>query len=184
MGYIGIHRDTSGFIGIDRDTMGYIGIALSILSITKRCATWWMTRGPDQGPSPPPCNSIKAALFFFLPHIAFRTTALAFCWRFLGYNTLWAIAIILLHTFATFVYLYRAEEKPSSKDGLIFSAVLSVLVPLAFYPDERSHRILMKRTLVCKNIIFFLLISQLTRFHNLTKNEQRKFHIYFLDKSY
>ena len=30
----------------------------------------------------------------------------------------------------------------------------------------------------------FLLISRLTRFHNLTKNEQRKFHIYFLDRSY
>ena len=95
------------------------------------------------------------ALFFFLPHIAFRTTALAFCWRFLGYYTLWAVAIILLHTIATFVFLYRAEEKSRSKDGLIFSAVLSVLVPLAFYPDERSHRILMKRTLVCKNIINF-----------------------------
>ena len=136
-------------------TMEYIGIALSILSITKRCATWWMTRGPAQGPSPPSSQWIKAALFFFLPHIAFRTTALAFCWRFLGYNTLWAVAIVLLHTIATFVFLYRAEEKPRSKDGLIFSAVLSVLVPLAFYPDERSHRILMKRTLVCKNIINF-----------------------------
>ena len=155
MGYMGIHGDTSGFIGINRDTMGYIGIGLSILSITKRCVTWWMTRGPAQEPSPPVCHSIMAALFFFLPHIAFRTTSLAFCWRFLGYNTLWAVAIVLLHTIAIFVFLYRAEEKPRSKDGLIFSAVLSVLVPLAFYPDERSHRILMKRTLVCKNIINF-----------------------------
>ena len=133
----------------------YVGIALSILSITKRCVTWWMTRGPAQGTSPPSSHSIKAALGFFLPHITFRTTALAFCWRFLGYNTLWAVAIVLLHTIATFVFLYRAEEKSRSKDGLIFSAVLSVLVPLAFYPDERSHRILMKRTLVCKNIINF-----------------------------
>ena len=96
-----------------------------------------------------------AALFFFLPHIAFRTTALAFCWRFLGYHTVWAVAIILLHTFATFAFLYRAEENSRSKDGLFFSAVLSVLVPLAFRPDERSHRILMKRTLVRKNILNF-----------------------------
>ena len=146
---IGLPRTT------DNATMEYIGIALSILSITKRCTTWWMTRGPAQEPSPPLCHSIMAALFFFLPHIAFRTTSLAFCWRFLGYNTLWAVAIVLLHTIATFVFLYRAEEKSRSKDGLIFSAVLSVLVPLAFYPDERSHRILMKRTLVCKNIINF-----------------------------
>ena len=166
MGYIGIHRDTSGFIGIDRDTMGYIGIALSILSITKRCTTWWMTRGPAQGPSPPSCHSIMGALFFFLPHIAFRTTALAFCWRFLGYNTLWAIAIILLHTIATFVLLYRAEEKSLSKEGLIFSAVLSVLVPLAFLPDERSHRVLMRRTLVCKNISRFDHLFFVANFHS------------------
>ena len=146
---IGLPRTT------DNATMEYIGIALSILSITKRCVTWWMTRGPAQEPSPPLCHSIMGALFFFLPHIAFRTTALAFCWRFLGYNTLWAVAIILLHTIATFAFLYRAEKNSRSKDGLIFSAVLSLLVPLAFLPDERSHRILMKRTLVCKNIINF-----------------------------
>ena len=142
------------------DWIGYIGIALSILSITKRCATWWMTRGPAQGPSPPSSHWIMAVLFFFLPHIAFRTTALAFCWRFLGYNTLWAVAIILLHTIATFVFLYRAEEKPRSKDQLIFSAVPSVLVPLAFLPDERSHRVLMRRTLVCKNISNFYPFSR------------------------
>ena len=77
-------------ISKDRDisdmwtVLEYLGIAFSILSITKRCVTWWMTRGPAQGTPPPSSHSIKAALGFFLPHIAFRTTALAFCWRFLG----------------------------------------------------------------------------------------------------
>ena len=142
----------------------YIGIALSILSITKRCVTWWMTRGPAQGTPPPSSHSIKAALGFFLPHIAFRTTALAFCWRFLGYNTLWSISIILLHTIVTFAYLYKNEEIPRSKEGLLFSAVLSLLAPLAFLPDERSHRLLMKRTLVCINIVLLSTLDQISQF--------------------
>ena len=142
----------------------YIGIALSILSITKRCVTWWMTRGPAQGTPPPSSHSIKAALGFFLPHIAFRTTALAFCWRFLGYNTLWSISIILLHTIVTFAYLYKNEEIPRSKEGLLFSAVLSLLAPLAFLPDERSHRLLMKRTLVCINIVILSTLNQIIQF--------------------
>ena len=142
----------------------YVGIALSILSITKRCVTWWMTRGPAQGTSPPSSHSIKAALGFFLPHIAFRTTALAFCWRFLGYNTLWSMSIILLHTIVTFAYLYKNEEIPRSKEGLLFSAVLSLLAPLAFLPDERSHRLLMKRTLVCINIVLLSTLDQISQF--------------------
>ena len=157
-------------ISKDRDisdmwtVLEYVGIALSILSITKRCVTWWMTRGPAQGTSPPSSHSIKAALGFFLPHIAFRTTALAFCWRFLGYNTLWSMAIILLHTIVTFAYLYKNEEIPRSKEGLLFSAVLSLLAPLAFLPDERSHRLLMKRTLVCINIVLLSTLDQISQF--------------------
>ena len=157
-------------ISKDRDisdmwtVLEYVGIALSILSITKRCVTWWMTRGPAQGTTPPSSHSIKAALGFFLPHIAFRTTALAFCWRFLGYNTLWSMAIILLHTIVTFAYLYKNEEIPRSKEGLLFSAVLSLLAPLAFLPDERSHRLLMKRTLVCINIVLLSTLDQISQF--------------------
>ena len=130
------------------------GIALSLLSITKRCVNWWMTRGPLEGPSPPFLHSLKAAAFYFLPHMLFTSTALAFSCRFLGYNAIWPIGVIVLHTIVTCLFLYKREENVRGRDGLFFSAVLSLFAPLALFPDEWSHRALMKRTILCKNIVF------------------------------
>ena len=132
----------------------YGGIAFSILSITRRCVNWWMTRGPMEGPSPPFTHSLKAATFYFLPHMLFRSTALAFCCRFLGYNAIWPIAIIVIHTGVSFFFLHKKEENVRSKNGLFLSAILSLFAPLALFPDESSHRALMKRTILCKNIVF------------------------------
>ena len=130
------------------------GIALSLLSITKRCVDWWMTRGPLEGPSPPFVHSLKAAAFYFLPHMLFRSTALAFSCRFLGYNAIWPIGIIVLHTIVACFFLHKREENVRGRDGLFFSAVLTLFAPLALFPDEWSHRALMKRTILCKNIVF------------------------------
>merc|ERR1719397_2345965 len=130
------------------------GIALSLLSITKRCVDWWMTRGPLEGPSPPFVHSLKAAAFYFLPHMLFRSTALAFSCRFLGYNAIWPICVIVLHTIIACFFLHKREENVRGRDGLFFSAVLSLFAPLALFPDEWSHRALMKRTILCKNIVF------------------------------
>ena len=132
----------------------YGGIAFSILSITRRCVNWWMTRGPMEGPSPPFTHSLKAATFYFLPHMLFRSTALAFCCRFLGYNAIWPIAIIVIHTGVSFFFLHKKEENVRSRNGLFLSAILSLFAPLALFPDESSHRALMKRTILCKNIVF------------------------------
>ena len=132
----------------------YVGIAFSILSITRRCVNWWMSRGPMEGPSPPFTHSLKAATFYFLPHMLFRSTALAFCCRFLGYNAIWPIAIIVIHTAISFVFLHKKEENVRSRNGLFLSAILSLFAPLALFPDESSHRALMKRTILCKNIVF------------------------------
>merc|ERR1712192_5659 len=134
------------------------------MGITKRCVNWWMTRGPLEGPSPPFLHSLKAAAFYFLPHMLFTSTALAFSCRFLGYNTIWPIGVIVLHTIVTCFLLHKRKEKVRAKDGLFFSAVLSLAAPLALFPDEWSHRALMKRTILCKNIVFlftFICISLL-----------------------
>ena len=61
--------------GLDPMIFDYVGIAFSILSITRRCVNWWMSRGPMEGPSPPFTHSLKAATFYFLPHMLFRSTA-------------------------------------------------------------------------------------------------------------
>ena len=134
--------------------LDYVAIAFSLLSITRRCVNWWMTRGPMEGPSPPFTHSLKAAIFYFLPHMLFRSTALAFCCRFLGYNAIWPIAIIVLHTIVTFLFLHKKEENVRSRYGLVFTAVLSLFAPLALFPDESSHRALMKRTILCKTVVF------------------------------
>ena len=137
----------------------YGGIAFSILSITRRCVNWWMTRGPIEGPSPPFTHSLKAATLYFLPHMLFRSTALAICCRFLGYNAIWPIAIIVIHTGLSFLFLHKKEENVRSRSGLFLSAILSLFAPLALFPDESSHRALMKRTILCQNIVFLFTLT-------------------------
>merc|ERR1712192_157909 len=102
------------------------------MGITKRCVNWWMTRGPLEGPSPPFLHSLKAAAFYFLPHMLFTSTALAFSCRFLGYNTIWPIGVIVLHTIVTCFLLHKREEKVRAKDGLFSFICISLL------PDPES----------------------------------------------
>ena len=152
----------------------YGGIALSLLSITKRCTNWWMTRGPLEGPSPPCSHSLKAGVFYFLPHMVFRSTALAFCCRFLGYNAIWPIAIIVLHTIVTSLFFYKKEENVRSRDGLFFTAFISLCAPLALFPDESSHRALMKRTILCKGVVFLSTLIYIFIFPDLNSTRLQK----------
>ena len=97
-------------------------------------------------------DTLKACLFF-LTHIVFRTTALAFCAAYMGYYLLIPVVLAILVGVCILIPLYRKEDKGDERDTLPFSLALTLLVPISLVSNASSHRKLMKRTLTLTNIL-------------------------------
>ena len=97
-------------------------------------------------------DTLKACLFF-LTHIVFRTTALAFCAAFMGYYLLVPVVFAILVGVCILIPLYRKESSNVVEMTLPASLALTLLVPISIVSSASSHRKLMKRTLTLTNIL-------------------------------
>ena len=128
----------------------YVGIAASLLSITKGCAEWW-ARSSNYQLQAPISKTLQASLFF-LPHVLFRTSAMAFIGAFLGYFSL--IPIMLANTIVFCAFLC-GERSKSTRATL----VATIFVPFAFYSLENPNRKLMKRAITIFTTILLLSLT-------------------------
>ena len=107
-------------------------------------------------------DTLKVCLFF-LTHIVFRTTALAFCAAFMGYYLLVPVVFAILVGVCILIPLYRKEvEEDDDNDveyTLPFSLALTLLVPISLESNASSHRKLMKITLTLTNILLLLSLA-------------------------
>ena len=103
-------------------------------------------------------DTLKACLFF-LTHVIFRTTALAFCAAFMGYYLLVPVVFVILVGVCILIPLYRKEEEDKVQYTLPFSLSLTLLVPISIASNASSHRKLMKRTLTLTNILLILSLA-------------------------
>ena len=102
-------------------------------------------------------DTLKACLFF-LTHIVFRTTALAFCAAYMGYYLLVPVILAILVGVCFLIPLYR-KEKGQEQEALTVSLALTLLAPISVSSNASSHRKLMKRTLTLTNILLLLSLA-------------------------
>ena len=107
-------------------------------------------------------DTLKACLFF-LTHIVFRTTALAFCAAYMGYYFLVPVFFAILVGVCILIPLYRKEVEEGDSSlaevTLPVSLALTLLAPISVASNFSSHRKLMKRTLTLTNILLILSLA-------------------------
>jgi len=137
----------------------YVGITASLLSITKACGEWWVRSAktePGAGPAPLP-KTLQACLFF-LPHVVFRSAALAFSGAFLGY---FVLIPILLCISIVFCVCLRSDTPytPYTPDTSLQTLIATIFAPIAVKSSDTSHRGLMKRAITIFTAIFLLTLT-------------------------
>ena len=136
-----------------------VGIATSILSVTKGVAEWWVRTRKEKGISDATLGQTLKMFPFFLPHVLFRTSALAFTAAFLGYWTLVPLIITIIT-----VWITSCVSLPDGNgNGDVFTCCTTVFAPFAFLAHAPNHRAIMKRAIVTftTSLMFCLTIIRL-----------------------
>ena len=133
----------------------YVGIAASLLSITKGCGEWWVRsrRGIKDAPL---SKTIQASLFF-LPHVLFRTTSLAFIGAFLGYFALGPIALAIAIIIGISASVACRGEDVS--DTLPLTLAVTIFAPTLYNSSGTSDRALMKRAITIFTLMLLLSLT-------------------------
>ena len=145
-------------------TLQYVGITASLLSITKGCAEWWV-RSRDANyfafdfdfvTRDAPISKTLQASMYFLPHILFRTSALAFAAAFLGYYSLIPTISAILVVFCL-CWNHRADEDDDDEGG--WTCIATVFAPIALAAGSPYSRTLMKRGITIFTTILLLSLT-------------------------
>ena len=140
-----------------------VGIATSILSVTKGVAEWWVRARTEEDDvleiSDATLGQTLKVFPFFLPHVLFRTSALAFTAAFLGY---WTLVPLIITIITVWITSFVALPEDNGKDEL-FTCCTTVFAPVSFNADERKDRVIMKRAIVIftTSLMFCLTIIRL-----------------------
>ena len=142
-----------------------VGTATSILSVTKGVAEWWV-RAREKSEENDELKISDATLGqtlkvfpFFLPHVLFRTSALAFTAAFLGYWTLLPLILTIIT-----VWITSCVSLPDDNDDSWgVTCCTTVFAPFAFLAYEPNDRAVMKRAIVTftTSLMFCLTIIRL-----------------------
>ena len=114
----------------------FVGILASLLSITKGVAEWWV-KGRKKGLiQDAPLTTILLVSLFFLPHVIFRTTAIAFTAAFLGYYALVPFLLAIVIVLALSIPAYNAKRRGNQGDESVFLGALgtTIFAPVAYHP--------------------------------------------------
>ena len=96
---------------------------------------------------------------FFLPHVLFRTSALAFTAAFLGY---WTLVPLILTIITVWITSFVSLPEDNNNDQLLTSFA-TVFAPFAFVANAPNDRAVMKRAIVTftTSLMFCLTIIRL-----------------------
>ena len=136
----------------------YIGIAASLLSITKGCGEWWI-RARDfdsEGPKDAPLSTTLQASLFFLPHVLFRTSALAFVGAYMGYFALGPIGLAVIIVVG--VAVYSSFKNDAGGDHFV-TLPLTIFAPTLIESGKASSRALMKRAITIFTSILLITLT-------------------------
>ena len=124
-----------------------VGIATSILSITKGCAEWWVRSSGNVKNAT--LGQILQAFPFFLPHVLFRTSALAFTAAFLGYWTLIPLIFTVIVAWCScFVSSLILPYDPYAGGSHVLTCFATVFAPIAIAARAPNDRAVMKRAII------------------------------------
>ena len=124
-----------------------VGIATSILSITKGCAEWWVRSSGNVKNAT--LGQILQAFPFFLPHVLFRTSALAFTAAFLGYWTLIPLIFTVIVAWCScFVSSLILPYDPYAGCSHVLTCFATVFAPIAIAARAPNDRAVMKRAII------------------------------------
>ena len=131
----------------------YVGLAASLASLVKGCSDWWVRQAKGMK-EPTLMETVKASLFF-LPHMLFRLAGLTFCAAFMGYYILIPVCFVLAVNIVNFLHLFC--QHPS--DNLFATLALTFVAPIATDSEEKSNRILMKRTITLATSVLLITLT-------------------------
>ena len=108
-----------------------------------------------QAKDAPLSQTLKVSLFF-LPHVIFRSSALAFTAAFLGYFALIPISLAVTIVFGTCCHLYI---RTMAGGDTMYTLIATVFAPIAVAAGRRSDRTLMKRAITIFTIILLMCLT-------------------------
>ena len=136
------------------------GIIASFASVSKFCAEWHIFTGYNTGrseypnPIPPEFSSSLKAMLFFAPHVIFRTGSSAFVLAYLKLYALIPLAVFLIISISIWSLVYKYSWKV--RIGRLIFLPLSIFTPTVTGPEEKSHRRLLKATMLSSTVILLL----------------------------
>ena len=139
----------------------YLGVAASIASVTKGTAEWHLFNILTAEQLEKIRNKnleLVKSFVFFLPHVLFRLSSLAFTFSFLRYYGLFPLAAFIILNFLLYVCIIK--KMTEGKYDLFASLPFTTFAPTAAFPRRREGRVWLKRSILLATI--FGLLSLLT----------------------
>ena len=138
--------------------MQYLGMAVSLISLTKGCATWMLFTGFNvfkhfgntKKQIPVSLSSVVKSLAFFLPHVVFRITAMSVSLAFLRK---WGLIPCIVDV-VTHVILIRIVDVRDK--SLFISFPMTLLSPTVAVPTAKNHQHFLKLSILASSIIQLL----------------------------
>ena len=139
------------------------GVLASILSVAKVCAEWHLYTGfnyhitdiisEDRQVPPEIIPTLKAVLFFFLPHVLFRTTSTAVVLAFFKIYSLVPILLFLLLSGGIHGFLFKRYKSDPASNLVNFLLTLTFnLTAACNAPFIKFNRRLLKATMLASTL--------------------------------
>ena len=125
------------------------GIVASLVSVAKTCAADHLTKIDADKKEPDFSTTIKS-LFFFGPHVLWRTTATAFVATFLKFYALIPLAVHVLVCIGITFFLHTRHE--NQLEGSLGGFILSLLTPTSS-GNMSFHQSQLKATMLTSSLI-------------------------------